>query len=340
MVNIYKCQRCGKVYDHKNNFRKHMNRKNPCKISEPSPIKEVQINSQRFKCIDCNKIFTRKDNLKRHKSKYCKNNNNTPKRSNIILSIENLPKKKNKEFICSYCKKNFSRNFTLKRHLSICKIRIAIEYKKEEIYNKLKEEMKEQQKEMKEQQKEMNELRNEINRLKLQKFEPKIQNANNIQNAKNISNINNTFNIITFGNEDLYQIYSEDEIKKILKTGYQSIYNLIDKTHFDANKPEYHNVYISNMKDVYAMIYDEGKWILKDKSEVVDQLFDDKFCYLSTMYKELQKTLDHITRKKFSRLLMHNDETTTRGLKKDIKLMLYNKRDIPLNTKRNQSLSF
>ena len=40
---------------------------------------------------------------------------------------------------------------------------------------------------------------------------------------------------------------------------------LIEKVHFDVNKPQNHNIYISNLKNKYIMIYDGNKWECKDR---------------------------------------------------------------------------
>ena len=39
--------------------------------------------------------------------------------------------------------------------------------------------------------------------------------------------------------------------------------------HFDPKKPENHNIYISNLKNGYIMVYDDGKWDTKNREEVI-----------------------------------------------------------------------
>ena len=43
---------------------------------------------------------------------------------------------------------------------------------------------------------------------------------------------------------------------------------LIEKVHFNPEKPENMNVYISNMKDKYMMMYQDNKWTLTNKDEL------------------------------------------------------------------------
>ena len=50
---------------------------------------------------------------------------------------------------------------------------------------------------------------------------------------------------------------------------------LIEKVHFNPDKPENMNIYISNIKDKYMMVYQNNKWSLTNK-KVLDDLYDDK----------------------------------------------------------------
>ena len=48
--------------------------------------------------------------------------------------------------------------------------------------------------------------------------------------------------------------------------------NLIKRIHFDPKKPENHNIYISNIKNKYVMIYDGIKWNLHNRDETIEGL--------------------------------------------------------------------
>ena len=108
----YKCMRCGFMTNHKNNFRKHLNRKFPCKpilsnidldfvktkynmnskklktIELISDVIEVKYNNkkipEKIECQYCNKKFTRKDSLTRHLKGRCK------KKGTVLNDIENM----------------------------------------------------------------------------------------------------------------------------------------------------------------------------------------------------------------------------------------------------------
>ena len=154
----------------------------------------------------------------------------------------------------------------------------------------------------------------------------------NIQNTQNINNIK----LVAFGEEDLTYI-SEKICKFFLKKGFQSVPQFIEHIHFNKNKPENHNVYIPNMKDLYAMIFDGKRWNLKEKEEIINQLFDDKESFLEEKYQEYFDNLDEITKKKFKRFLEHSNTETKKKLKNEIKLLIYNKRHVAINTKKNMN---
>ena len=122
---------------------------------------------------------------------------------------------------------------------------------------------------------------------------------------------------------------------KYLSKGYQSVYQLIEDLHFDPEKPEMHNMFISNMSQPYALEYDGEQWNRINRDDIVNQLFDYKACYLNSMFKELKGTLNKKTIKKYSRFMNEPDKETIDGLKHEIKMLLYNKRNIPMKTKKH-----
>ena len=80
-----------------------------------------------------------------------------------------------------------------------------------------------------------------------------MNNMNNIH-IQNKQINNNTIKLVAFGNEDLSYI-TDTVCKKILNKGYMSVPGLIEHVHFDKNKPENHNIYVSNMRNNNVMIF-------------------------------------------------------------------------------------
>jgi hypothetical protein len=217
---------------------------------------------------------------------------------------------------CKYCLTCFARKDNLTRHIkNNCKVKKQGTEEKEQIYQQLLEQLK-------------NTSNNNCNNT-----------TNNTQNNNTQNNniqINNEIKLVGFGKEDLYNI--EDKVvKQLLNRGLNAVRETIRYTHFNDKNEKHHNVYVSNMKDIYAMIYDGNskKWKLTPKKEIVDTLFDYKQVFLGNRYNELYDELPESTRKKFDRFIeLSDDEETVSIIKKEILMMLYNEKEIPLKTRR------
>jgi hypothetical protein len=88
------------------------------------------------------------------------------------------------------------------------------------------------------------------------------------------------------------------------------------------------NIYISNLKDKYIMIYEDGNWNIKNKAEL-DNLYKEKEIMLEEWLEE--KNFPEL-KEKFIRYLNNkeNDETLNM-IKDEIKIMMYNKKNMILN---------
>lgn len=274
--------------------------------------------SKKFQCTKCNKTFSRKDNLKRHISKTCMT----------------LNKDDDGDYMCNYCQKQFSRNDSLNRHLNRCVVRKNIDAEKEEIFKQLLKNFEEQKHKMDIIIEENKELREKNNKLVTSvSIKSDCNNTTITNNTQNNTLNNYNIKLVAFGQEDLS--YITDEVcEYMFKRGYQSIPQLINYVHFNKNKPEHHNVYIPNMRDVHAMTFDGENWILINRDEAIDTLYDDKHYFLCEKYTELQNIIHEIGKKKFKRFMEDDDDKITKGIKDSIKLLLYNKREIPLLTKK------
>ena len=62
-MKMYKCDKCAKIFNHKNHHSQHISRKTSCKKI---------INKPQFECIKCSKTFARKFTLDRHLMNFCK----------------------------------------------------------------------------------------------------------------------------------------------------------------------------------------------------------------------------------------------------------------------------
>ena len=245
-----------------------------------------------YKCYRCNKIFIQNIDLIRHnnRKKLCKN---SPHKNAVIpqLSAQNnlLDNDDEKQLKCAYCNNIFSRPDVLSRHINkYCKKKKESELIKEQIFINLLEKLDKIEKQNQIILDENKELKNEI-------FIIKKNSNNNIKNIKSTinnninnktidnsnnntiidnSNNNNTINIqlVAFGKED-YDKLTEKEYKIIINKGFKSIQEMVKSLHFNKNRPENHNIYISNIRDNYVMIYEGNKWELRNRKETIEDLY-------------------------------------------------------------------
>lgn len=137
------------------------------------------------------------------------------------------------------------------------------------------------------------------------------------------------------GKEDM-TIIDKDEMLRGFRKGFQSVVETAEITHFNEKHPEYHNVYISNIKDKYGTIYDNVKgWHLISESELVDSIYKKQKYYIEDNMDDYAELLTGSQMKSLNRWLEidDDDDPKIKKIKADLKLLLYNRRDIPIKTK-------
>lgn len=159
--------------------------------------------------------------------------------------------------------------------------------------------------------------------------------SNNINNSINNNTIVAQMNLVGYGLEDMSKI-DKNEMVKILQKGFKSAIGLTETLHFNPKYPEYHNIYISNIKDKYAMMYDGKNWELTMKEDLINKIYDDKKNYIEDNIEEFLDSLSPSRRKALERWL-ETDESDNKisKIKEEIKLLLYNKRDFIIDSQNN-----
>jgi hypothetical protein len=301
------------------------------------------------KCNKCDKLFTHKGDYDRHvkRKKSCGielSDNLAPEVSpsdlhNILHNdkkITHLP-----NYTCNMCNLGFSRKDNLIRHQNDrCKIEKNITdingNSNKDIIQVMLIEMK--------QLREQNKIALEQNKLLLDELMKSKQNVDkqlNVDKQMNVDKqiVNNNVKLIAFGKEDMSCI-TDNICKQILSKGFQAVPKLIEHMHFNKDKPEYQNIYIPNFRNNMAMIFDGDDWGIRDRDEALDQLKNEKAEFLTGKFNELLRTgqLSEPTIKKMRRFIKEKDEDPAdTNIKNDIKLLLYNKRNLVINNKKTRS---
>ena len=113
-----------------------------------------------------------------------------------------------------------------------------------------------------------------------------------------------------------------------------SIPHLIKMVHFDPKHPENHNIYVSNIQSKQLFLYDGKKWVLKNKDEIIDNLISSsEYKLKETLGKWIQDEENKgkyvFAINKFKKYLeMKDNDQVTNNIKEEIKLMLYNNREL------------
>ena len=210
--------------------------------------------SQLHRCNICNKYYSSQSSLCNHIKKY--HNPNLKKGNTTVTNSNNI-------FKCQKCSLTFNNRQTKWRHEKTCENPIMdlniIEKKLEEFKNTILEMIRKEAK---------------IHPKTLQKINKQLINntTNNITNTNNGTIINNT--LVKFGNEQLASLLSHKDMLKIINKNCLCIEESIKSVHFNKNLPEYNNIFITNMKDTIAYIFDGSKFILTSKDEVINDLYN------------------------------------------------------------------
>jgi hypothetical protein len=279
-----------------------------------------------FKCTLCDKEFS---------SKQCLTNHVTKQKCKVY------------DIACEFCNKTFASMPSMTRHIrTSCKstiVHVHVHTKNKKIILddliKSKEEMEAQFLILKIANEQTNieicKLRKQNISLKqkMVKLEKKSIKTTNITNKIVNNGIVNNTNIILvgYGQEDMTKIDQKDIIKA-LHDGFFSSSALTKSVHFNPKYPEYHNVFISNIKDRYAMMYVDGKWKLILKTDLINQLYEDKKAFIEENLEEFVRSLPQSRKRALHKWLeMGDEDQKIKEIKDSIKLLLYNERDIIKN---------
>ncbi len=266
--------------------------------------------------------------------------------------IKDNKQKVDDEFACNFCNKSFSKNCTLRRHIKYyCKDKIEQDNKiaeankiKQELFDKLmlvETEKKQLEEEIKNKDKQCDEKINKLmEEIKVLQSSIIINN-----NSNNTNTINNTINIniTSHGQEDLGKC-ADSFLVLAAKKGMNSVLTLTEWIHFNERFPEFQNIYIPDIKNKHVMVFD-NVWQLKNTDEVIAKLYDNKSTFLNDNKEFLFNHLTEPEKKVYKRWEDYDNNRETPESKifmkeahERIKLLLYNKKDMVIATKKLHEL--
>jgi hypothetical protein len=140
---------------------------------------------------------------------------------------------------------------------------------------------------------------------------------------------------VSFGSENFDTIITDEFCKKTMEHGINAIIVFIEHIHLNANHPEFHNCYVSNMRDNHAIIYNNGQWNLVNTNEAIEAMTNKASKFLENKYDKLKKTMTKKAIIQFdSYLNAKQTDTLDKIYNKDLKLMFYNKKNVVIRTRK------
>ena len=225
---------------------------------------------------------------------------------------------------CKYCNKTFKYKQGLYRHIKYSCKKNKDEDMKElaRLMNEIKEQNKSKDKQIEQMQKQIDKL---TNKLQIQNFNLQNNTLNQIQNNYHIELLNY--------NETDYSHLSDKDYINFIKHNNFCVKQLIEQVHFNNEKPENKNIYISNIKSNYVMLYKDNKWQIVNRKEQIDDLYEYNEIILEEWYENYKNKDDEMI-KSFERYLKCKEQDDMiNHIKEEILLMLYNNRLIENDSK-------
>ncbi len=258
------------------------------------------------KCVCCNYTTFVKANFMKHlettKHKLIK--------SKSKVSLEEAKSKPHvNEYECKYCGQKYKHKQSVSKHIKYSCTKNKDEDLKE-LVRLLNAQMEQQQTDF--------QIQLQTQAKQIEKLMGKLE----ITGSFNTTNIQNNITLLSYRDTDVSHLTDEDYKKCIKKVNF-CVKNMIECIHFNPLKPENMNIYISNMKDKYLMIYDGTNWNLANKRDELDKLYEDKEMLLEEW---LETNQDPVLKEKFFKYINNKEkDDCLNKIKEEIKLMMYNK---------------
>ena len=285
-----------------------------------------------YYCECCQYQAKQKSNYERHlrTKKHLSKKNESPQNHQKVTpespKSHHLVTPKSPFFQCKYCNKEFKFKQGMYRH-----IKYTCKKNKDEDMKELVRLLNEQN--------EFNKNLNEQNKIKDKEIETMKKQIDKLSNKLQFQQINNNMNsnnnIVNFNNIQLlnynetdYSHISNKTYHKCVKHCFHSVKSLIKEVHFNNKKPENKNIYISNIKNKYIMLYKDNKWQLVNRKEQLDDLYSYNEVMLEEWYDEYKDKYPDMI-KSFTKYLNNRDnDIVINKVKEEIILMLYNNRPL------------
>ena len=229
------------------------------------------------------------------------------------------------DFQCKMCKKYYKSNKSLCYHTITSKCKEKVE---ELTINQEKELI----------------ILNEIIKFKNKEIEElkdktittndNLKNNNIVLNLNNNNNNNNVLqiNVVVLPHDKPKIDHLTDlDYYNILGRSLNSVPQMIEHIHFNKNKPENHNIYISNIKNKYVMVYNGSNWTIRNRDEIITDLINENEMRMEDWLSSEESIHEKypMAMKRFEHYLkVKAKDKNLAMIKEEIQMLLYNKRSM------------
>ena len=319
-METFSCSRCGYDSSRKENFLRHLRRKYPCRPKlQDVPVEDLLHKYLNYKIrVESPAWMEFIKKMNPNESKRIQMNPNES-------SLHSPPKStKPKKYRCAGCKKKFTTNSNMRKHEKKCPKK-----------NQLDElEDLDHQVALKERETRLVKTQNKSQAIV---GNNNTQINNNPQNNNNNTQINNTVtvNILPSENTDVSHLTDRD-YQRAFNRASMCVPQILEKIHFDPEKPQNHNVYISSMNNKYIKLHNGERWNLRDREETLEDLFADAEYMLENKLETWQDEEDPKSEratKKFQIYLEVKEKAAMYNkIKQELKMLLFNNRSLITET--------
>jgi len=284
-----------------------------------------------FVCNCCNYNTNVKANYNKHllTDKHIKVSQKLAKVSPIVVEVSQKLAKVSHEisnqFKCKYCEQGYKHKSSLSKHIKYSCTKNKTE-DLTELVRLLNLQLEQQKNDF---QSQLQTQTKQIEKL-MSKLEINYNTQNTNSNNTTINNVVNV-NLLNYDDTDTSHLTDKD-YEKCIKQVYNCVMKMIEKVHFNPEKPENMNLYISNIKSNHMMMYKDNKWLLVNNKEL-ESIYADKDNLINT-WIEVNKIKDKELLEKFNKCT-NMDEDTLKSVYDEIKLLMFNQRDVVKNQIKN-----
>ena len=238
----------------------------------------------------------------------------------------------NNTLYCTYCGKLFKHKSSRSRHeKQYCQYNERIPYSRlVDLLNNKNDLIMKIDGENKSYDTKLNQLKDKIKTLvdKIECIETGYENKNDTKSSKNINAILNINNY----HQTNYDFLTKTDFVRCIRDCNKCVPRLVERVHFNPNRPENMNIFVSSYQGKFLMIYRNGKWIMRPKKSEVDTLFEEKELILENWLDEFGEQYPELVHK-YKRYINNKNSAGVQfinELKNEIVMLLYNNRDMVL----------